>query len=405
MNKTRKIFLLSNIVLMGFFVATIFHYLCAALGNLPNFYNTFLLPSKYPGWVFGDFMWILDASRNLSPFNSGNDVVNYFPLVYFLMFPLTLIKHKLLAYFIVVSTFLTFFIYENIKTFQCQNLTKLQNFQNIFVLTTMTYPFLYLLERGNLDMIILIFMTAFVYLFKSKKFLLSAFFMALINAIKPFTIIFLILFLFEKKYKELFYCLLLSFLLIIIGFIGLKGDFWSQIQGLALNLKLYQDRFLYTPMQGHDNSSSIFMALKFFFCFKSQLISPILLIKIYSTILLFLTGIISYFTWKEKVFWKQITLLTLYSLSVPFVIFDYKLILLFIPLWLFVNTEKQSKFDVFYIILFGLLLIPKKAIPVISFTEIFFVPFSNIINPIIMLVFMGLIIYEQVHTQKNKELE
>lgn len=405
MDKTRKIFLLSNIVLIGFFIAIIFHYLCASLGDLPNFYSTFLLHSKYPEWVFGDFMWILDASKNLSPFNVGNDVVNYFPLVYFLMFPLTLIKHRLVALLFVILTFLTFFIYENIKNFQCENLTNLQNFQNIFILTTMTYPFLYLLERGNLDMIILIFMTAFVYLFKSKKFLLSAFFMAIINAIKPFTIIFLILFLCEKKYKELFYCVLLSFLLIVAGFVFLNGDFWSQIQGLLLNLKLYQDRFLYTPWQGHDNSSSVFMALKFFFCFKSHLISPDVLIKLYSTIMLVLTGIISYFTWKEKVFWKQITLLTLYTLCVPFVIFDYKLILLFIPLWLFVNTEKQSKLDIFYVILFGLLLIPKKAIPVIAFTKIFVVPFSNIINPIIMLVFMGLIIYEQLYTQKNKEIE
>jgi hypothetical protein len=43
----------------------------------------------------------------------------------------------------------------------------------------------------------------------------------------------------------------------------------------------------------------------------------------------------------------------------PHISVDYKLLHLFIPLFLFINFNKKGKFDLFYIIIFALLLIPK----------------------------------------------
>jgi hypothetical protein len=46
-------------------------------------------------------------------------------------------------------------------------------------------------------------------------------------------------------------------------------------------------------------------------------------------------------------------------LLLPPISANYKLLHLFIPLYIFVNNEQRSKFDILYLLLFGLLLIPK----------------------------------------------
>ena len=82
----------------------------------------------------------------------------------------------------------------------------------------------------------------------------------------------------------------------------------------------------------------------------------------------------------------------------PYISADYKLIHIFIPMLLFINCEKESSFRLLSAILFGLLLIPKayyhfsgivsaeSGAPDISI--------SIIINPLIMLIFSIVIMYE-----------
>lgn len=393
MKKSDKILLLSNIVIAGFFIAIVFHYFCGNVLGLGDPLNTFLL---YREWIFSDFIWVSDATKNLAPLSQPNIWIIYFPFAYVFLFPFTLIKNILLSYFIFISVFISLFTCLNINFFKCEIWNKLQNFQNIFILTFMTYPFLYLLERGNFDMYLILFMTVFVFAFAKRKYITSAVALALVNAIKPFSAIFLILFLFEKKWKELFLSLFITFLLTTISFFILKGDFLSQISVLKTNFNILSERFLYHPLHGTTNSSSIFFALKLFRFDQNLSFTTHSLVKIYSYLSIVLTGLTMFFTWKENVFWKKITLLTLYTLTVPYVVFDYKLIFLFIPIWLFVNQEEKSEFDLLYTILFGLLLIPKKYFWFFGFHIL-----SVYLNPVIILLFMGLIIYEQI---KNKKI-
>lgn len=393
MEKSDKVLLLSSIVVAGFFIAIIFHYFCGNVLGLGDPLNTFLL---YREWVFSDFIWVSDATKNLAPLSQPNIWIIYFPFAYVLLFPFTLIKNLLLSYFLYTSIFIGFFVYCNIKFLKCENLNKLQNFQSIFILTFMTYPFLYLLERGNFDMYLVLLMAVFVFAFMKEKYILSAVALALINAIKPFSAIFLILFLFEKRWKELFLSIFITILLTLGSFLILEGNILSQIAILKTNFNILSERFLYHPLHGTTNSSSIFFALKLFIFDQKLSLSTQSLVKIYSYLGFVLTCLTILFTCKEKVFWKQITLLTLYTSTVPYVVFDYKLIFLFIPIWLFVNQEEKSKFDLLYTILFGILLIPKKYFWFFGFHIL-----SVYLNPIIILLFMGVIIYEQIKPQKT----
>lgn len=393
MNKSDKIFLLSNIIIVGFFVAIIFHYFCANILYLGDPFNTFLL---YPKWFIADIKNITDASLFLKPFSKVDLMVNYFPLVYFFLFPFALLKNYLIEYAIFLSVFLSFFYFQNYKNFFCQEFSKLQNFQNIFILTFMTYPFLYLLERGNVDMLLIILFTLSIYGFHEKKYLKSSILLAIINAIKPFCLPFLVLFVYEKKWKELFINLFLTVFLIVGGFLLLHDNAFTQLEGLKTNLLFYKQQFLYHPFNGTSTCSSLFQALKLI-SYHTRLISTSLLVERYGFILFGGTLITVYFAWKEEVFWKRIALLTLYMSTFPYIIFDYKLIFLFIPIWFFVNAEEKSVFDLIYTILFGLLLIPKKQLIFFPITD-----FSSIANPVIMLIFIGLIIFEQFKKGEDK---
>lgn len=399
MEKKDKILLLSTIILIGFFIAVIFHYVQGFYLQTPYPLNTFLLePSKF----FTDFKDVLPKIKGFAPYSPPSDWQNYFPLAFLVLMPFAYINNVYFAYFLFVSIFLIFFVYCNYRFLKEETTSKLKNFQNIFILSFMSYPFFCLLDRGNFDMIVFIFFVLFVYLFQTKKYSLAALSLAVINAFKPFCFLFLVLFLFEKKYKEFFLSLGFTFILIIGGFLCFKGNIFSQMNVLFLSYMSMKKTYILSLNGGMDFTSSLFMALKDRLCYTHRLITTQMLDKIYMGLSLLITAITLFATYKEKIFWKKITLLTLYMLIVPATVFDYKLIFLFVPLWLFINYQEKSKFDVIYVILFASLLIPKKIVYFWTIAKGWdYVYFSVLFNPLIMLLLMGVIIFEQYKKRKE----
>jgi len=403
MGKSEKVTLLASIVLVGFVFAIIFHYILGFYLHLPYPFNTFLC---IPDQAFSDFTSTLSRIRNFTPYSSPDPWMTYFPLAYIILFPFSLIKHRLIAYLIFASGFLSFLTFMNIKNLYNKNLTKVENFTNIFILTFMTYPVLYAMDRGNFDLFLFVLFSGFVYSFKNEKYFLSAALLGIENAIKPFPSLFLILFLLKKRFKEFFLSLAISALLIIGGFLVLKGGFFNQLQVYINNLVIFKKTWIYGANSlGLSEASSLFAALKFLLCSVNQIISINLLEKLYTYIGFIITAITIYFTCKEKTYWKKVTLLTLNMLLVPYIIIDYKLIFLLVPIWLFVNAKEKTKFDMAYTVLFGLLLVSKKlfVLWVKSGHLSQLITYGVIINPLIMLIFVGLIIFEQFYTKKEVE--
>lgn len=413
MDKTNKIMVFSSIILIGFIAAVFFHYIMGEYFHMPYPYNNFLFDSST---AFCDFKSLLPYAKDFAPYQTPSLWVVYFPLTYILLFPFSLIKNIAVSYLIFASGFLAFLTYMNTKYFTSENLSKLQNFQNIVIVSVLTYPVLYALDRGNFDMFLFILFAGFIYAFKSEKYMLSAFLLALQNAIKPFPILFLLLFLIKKRYKEFFLSLVMTALFVIGGFAFLKGNFFDQIVVFIKSLMLFKTTYV---LQNNNNfgmfyNSSLFMTLKLLLCKLSSpfMISTLLLEKIYRIICLIITALTIFFTCKEKVFWKQVSLLTLYMLLTPYLVVDYKLILLFVPVWLFINAKESSGFDMVYTVLFGLLFIPKNIIitnPAVlqASAQIpddikwMFFSLSTIINPLVIMTLMGLIVYEQFLQRAN----
>ncbi len=82
-------------------------------------------------------------------------------------------------------------------------------------------------------------------------------------------------------------------------------------------------------------------------------------------------------------------------LLLPQVTFDYKMIHLYIALMLFLNSQKQSPYDILYAILFGLLLIPKDYLYIQPDISI-----AVFLNPLLMLMIAGTILLDRTILSK-----
>ncbi len=408
MSKSDKITIISFIILIGFVFGVIYCYTTSFYFKMDSHHYSFLYPAF---GSFCDFKELLPYAKDLFPYNIQSQWtlwVVYFPLAYLFLFPFAHISNIFLSFLIYISGFVIYFFYMNFKIFYCKNLSKIQNLQNIFILTILSYPFLYIIDKGNTDMILFVLLGLFVFAFKAERYFLAAVLLAVENAFKPFPFLFLIFFLLKKKYKEFFLSIILTIILVIGGFMLLKGDFFNQIIALLRNLTLFKIAYALSEVRdfGMSYASSLFMLLKLILCRITTvpIISTVLLTKIYGYLSLFITALTIFFVCKEKVFWKQLTLLICNFLLLPYVTYDYKLLFLYLPLWLFIEEKNKSKFDLVYIILFGLLLIPKYIVidyPNLSPTTTTWFSLSIIINPILMIILSSFIVYEQFCLKKS----
>lgn len=399
MEKSDKVLLLSSIVVVGFALGIMYHYVLGFYLGLDQPFNSFLAGPKD---FMCDFYRILPFIKGFAPYTTQGNWQQYFPLAYLILAPFSYIANITVSYLLFISIFLSGFVYWNIRAFHCENLDKVSNFQNIFIMTVLTYPLLFLIDRGNFDMIIFVFFALFIFMFQKEKYKTAAVFLGLINAMKPFSLLFLFIFLFKKKYKEFFISIATTVLFIIGGFMIFKGNMLVQIPVMYKSILWFKD--IYAIQNGNNfgmgHGSSFFMVLKLLFCKSTAvaLISTQLLDKFYNYFSLAVTAITIFFVYKERIFWKQTTLLTCNMLFLPYFMEDYKLIFLFVPIWLFVTAKEKSKFDLAYVILFALLLIPKNFIfifPEVSPTAAQWFSLSMVLNPLVMMFLSGLIIYEQ----------
>ena len=405
MEKSEKVTLFAGIILIGFVLGVIYHYILGFYFKLPELYNSFLYPARL---AFCDFFGSFPYIKNLAPYSSVTLWTVYFPLAVFFLYPFSLIKFKTLAYLIYLLPFLLYLIKKNAKNFYCENLTQAQNFQNIFILTFASYPVLYCLDKGNIDMYLFILLGIWAYAFKDRKYGVSAFILGVMNAVKPFTLYFLLFYLIKKRYKEFFFSIILTIILIFGGFMLLHDSFSTQFLNFLKCIAHYKEQYALSNIVCFGFCSSVFMPLKAVMLhFSTTLQDMASFVKYYDLSCHFITLITLFFVWKEKIFWKQITLLICNFLLLPYCTYDYKLIFLFIPVWFFMNEKGSSKkSDLTYLLLFSLLLIPKNIMvvfPLIKNGPVNWLSFSAIVNPVIILALSLFIIYEQITNKRKKK--
>ena len=404
LNKETKIRDIAAIILIGFSVSVFFHYFMGLYLNLPYPYNTFLFS---PNDKFADFFILYDTMQYRQPY-IGNHLSAQFPFLNLICYGFRILPRvdSLIVYTLLfLCAFITFTVLYTYAGDYKKHISEL------FIISLLSYPILFTIDRGNLESLLLISLLAFVYFYQKKKYLLSVAFLSFAIAMKLFPVVFLVIYLSDKKYKEVFLAGLFTGLLTFFSLLFFKGGFLENLTLLVSGANLVPlNRFLGTDLIV-QRGVSLFTLIKIFFI-ETNLLQKVDMVKflgiyVKTAIIVFLF-IAAYVVFWEKDFWKKNAILVIAMLLLPQVSADYKLIHIFVPLFLFINAPRPDRLDWIYISLFGLLLIPKDYYllsRVISDAGVADISISVIINYIALITMLLLIIGTGLKNRISPEKE
>ncbi len=384
MEKEKRADIIKAVTLLGFVVSVFYHYILsnyASLGYYP--FNTFLFS---PSDKFNDFYNIFRATRNLNPYTSPVSV--YFPFTFILVYALSLITVfvRQLAFAVFIFIFIRYtlvYIYRRMPSSDGLN-RKL----NTFIFTFMSYPFLFTLDRGNLEGLLFIFLALFLYYYQKDDDFKSVLFLSLAISMKLYPAVYCVLFLADKKYKNILLAAGITIVLTLASAALLEGGIVNSFTGLKHNLDLFRNDYILSD-HGLQHNTSLYGALKIIITRCCPVLLPILGYYTIGALAIF-AMITAYIIIRKVALWKSVTLLVFMTLLLPQVSYDYKLVHLFIPLMLFVNHEEPAKYDQSLSLLFAFLLIPKDYYILGKDISI-----AVLINPALMLIIAGMIIFDR----------
>jgi hypothetical protein len=346
MDKARKVSIISAIVIAGFALSVGYHYWQGAYAGRAYPYNTFLfLPSAYSS----DFTDVVREGASLDPYRQYGSA--QYPLLVIVGYVFSLIPNHSYPIYLLLLGSLFFALSAALLWFD----NWWTSVTHIFIIAFLSYPFLFAVDRGNFELLVSVCLLAFVFFFTRKHYLVSAVALSFAVALKFFPVVFLVLFLRERKYREAIASLVASAVLTLASLLLLKGGLAANAPYLLHGSNLLGDNYV-------QRGVSLLTLLKII-SFESGLfqgIDPTRFLRYY-VLGASLAGVLmcAYVWARERVLWKQTAVLTSAMLLLPHISADYRLLHVFVPLYLFVNCKTRSKLDALYLSLFGLLLIPK----------------------------------------------
>jgi len=243
----------------------------------------------------------------------------------------------------------------------CQDhmLTKVQY---AFILVFLSYPVLFVLDRANLEMVLFVFLAGFFYsLYVRESPWLAAFFLAAAIAFKVYPATLLLLLLAERRYKPLALAVVfavgltaVSALLVpLLGHVGL-WEFWD----LSSSGQATYQQMMVIEGGGLQHGHTLWGLLRtpgFLWGAAIQGWQTTL----YSVVAALIFLVLAYHVvFRETERWKRVLLAVVPAILLPFVSADYTLIYLYFPLVFFLRAPRVSRWDIVYVVLFGVLLIP-----------------------------------------------
>ena len=353
MDKENKINLIGSMILLGFVADAIYHYIMICFANYDFPYTTSLFD---PLDRYNDYFNVCTIVQGLNPYLGENMFPsNYLPFANILFYLFSLSRIYVLRYLVIL--FGVFFAYFNFlflfsKAHRC-------SLNNVVLFSFFTYPFLFVTDRGNIEGLVFIFLLLFTYYYYYRKMpFYSLISLSLAIVIKGPPAVFLILLLADRKYKDILFVIVIAIALTFTSLLFHRG-------GYANNLAFIRSGFNLTDHVAVGGSAiqrgvSMFSLFKIIFITFNIPVDLLTFLQLYQKIGLFLSALVSaYVIFVEKEVWKKLFLLVAIMLLFPYISADYKLIHIFLALYLFVDSKSESRADVWYASMFGLLLIPK----------------------------------------------
>jgi len=357
-------------------------------------FSTFLFR---PEDRFMDFVHFWEQCKDLNPYLSVAPTATrpYFPFAYLInyLFMFESEKFSFALFFGIWIFVVAVFSYKILEKLQCSAVWIFYFLGFLF-----SYAFLFTVDRGNPEIMILPLLMAFIYnyLWGSKK--IAALLLACAISMKLTPLLFLLLYFKDRRYKEAVHVVLLSL-------IFTSGSFWlfswinprttmsDHFQRMLLNQSLYTKTYSLS-IEGLIFSHSLFGVLKYFTIPELGHHSVLDLknwMKLYTLSIFIFTGILSLIIYRKRPS-TEITVGIIICLMLlgPHVSADYRLINLFLPLLFVIENKKRLFLKSALGVFLALSLIPKSYFHHGTFPEI---SSSVILTPVCLLICLGLLIY------------
>lgn len=348
---------------------------------------------------FNGYRIVADGSPYLS---SGGDFDRmqraHLPFTQFIQYIFSF-STPIISFSIFLAVFVFFLVWCCYKNLRTQN--GIETVRNVVVFSLLTYPFLIEIDRAHIEAITFIFFYLFVHFYQKEKFSISSFFLACTIAMKPYSLVFVPLLAFDRKFKEIGITLAYTAALTAVSLMVFKGGAVENLRNMLANISLNYN--IYTVgNEGLYFGHSLFGLFKVFivpdFLFDAKgyysFITTFSRIYFYAAAAIFL--LLSYYVFLEKEFWKRVTLLTFAMLILPYNSPDMRLLHLYVPLFLFINKDRHDPYDSLYAVLLALLFVPKDYWHYAPIPEI---SSSIVATPIIIVVISLLIIVRGIKSR------
>lgn len=343
-----------SLIIFISFIGSVFlcYFQGAYLGNnFPD--NTFLF---MPNDAFNDFFNVMKQIVANKPYDNEL-AIGYGPLV---LLVLNLFKFTpkiwLLGFCYLLFTLSQFLQIRN--TYKLKSESIFTKPFELFSLVFLIYPYLLILDRGNIEMFTAILFSAVVFSLQKNRYFAVAILIAIMASIKIYFCLLFFMFTLGKQYRY-FTIGILSFLLINLVsyfFVAVWTDlgFFEVISQHIKALTMY------------SSTSTISKALFMNHTFGALIsnitaqIQPVVndsIINLYRLSSPIVGLILIAFSHKRNLpNWAQLFILVGVMVMFPLISFDYTLINFFFPMVLFLNFKGRERYDKIIAICFGLLL-------------------------------------------------
>lgn len=347
--------------MIGFVAATVYRYVGGYYHGLGYPYNTFLfLPQDH----FMDFYNPLRYNRLLEPY-SAPFAMAYLPFAHSIMYILSRLFSDETAYALVALAF-TGVISAQTYLFGASDLKdRFFKLQTLVILAFLSYPVLFIIDRGNIEMIMYLFLALFFYAYYVRDSRWSFVFLSMAIAMKLYPATLLVLLVGDKKYKEASAAALLSLALTAGSYLFLAlisgHSFPSMVAMSIKSMGTFKEASF--ALQGIRDNHTIWgvVALTLALAQKQAATTTATVTSMTNgyTIFaaIFFAGISAYVILIERAVWRKVALLIISMILLPYASYDYTLISIFFPILLFLNADTMPWETAAFSVLFGAMLV------------------------------------------------
>jgi hypothetical protein len=382
--KEEKISLIVLIIVVGFAIAVAYHYAMGYYLGKPWPANTFL---HKPEAHFFDFTLVVRQSATLDPFSKDIGGFAGAPFAQFIGYLFSIIHIAWLQLCIFFGSFFIVFLLMA-KHYLYGLKSKLTSYQllAIFAIVFLTYPVLFAVDRANFDLLVCASLFLFALTYGRQQYKASTVFLALAIAIKPFAAIFIMVYILDKRYKDVLLVIFNAVFLTALSLSLFKGGLFVETQNYFNSLFNIVDSLSAGNRQTFitDLYSLLTLVIKFIGDKlgtemylpahpEARILYGIMAIIVFIYFVIYLWN-------KHPPLWKVMAVLAISVILLPFHSVDYRLTYLLVPMLMYLGFKEQTRNDLLIIILWGLLLVPKNYYTLQSPQNI-----GMVINPLLLI--------------------